>query len=276
MQAARKIKEPEEILALYFERKKSKVGGYSLRALARDIQKSPAYVSQVLAGKRRLSPDLYGKISEVLELDVMARKQLSLSVVLCSSLPEEVKADLESSLEENSGQDAYGKYEESHLPEFDILRNWYFVSILDLVTLSNFKPDISWIAKKLKISHYQADMAVKALFAAKLLTEENGLWKKTKFKMVFSTKSSKETVRVFHKQMIEKAVVELTTKTHAEAFQKRLITGLSTATNPQNIERAKHRLNEMIFELSEILAEGECTELYQLNIQLFMLTEEDV
>lgn len=275
MQAAIKLRTPTEILGYYLERKKSKNRGYSLRALARDIDLSPAFISQVISGKRRLTPEVFVLLTDALEVDELARRQLSLSLVFNSSLPAEAKKDLNSSLQNPRAQKEYAQYEESHLPEFDLLRNWYSIAILDMVSLKGFKPQIEWIARRLKISRYQAEIAIRALFDVGLLVDEQGVWKKAKGKLRFSTKSSKESVRHYHKQMIEKAVTELTTKTDQESFERRLITGLSMAVNPNNIEKAKARLNEVMFEISEILTEGECTEVFQLNAQLFALTEKD-
>lgn len=203
----------------------------------------------------------------------MARRQLGLPLILNSNLPAEVKSDLQMTMCQTSASDEHARYEESHLPEFDLLRNWYYIAVLDLVTLSNFQNNPEWISKKLKISVYQAQTAVQILFKSGLLVEDCGSWKKSKHKLRFSTKNSKESVRLFHKQLMEKAITELTTKTDEAAFKKRLITGLSIATNPDNLERAKVRLNEMMFELSQILSEGECTELYHIGAQLFSLTE---
>jgi uncharacterized protein (TIGR02147 family) len=275
MQSAVKLKTPEEILNLYLERKKSRSLGYSMRALARDLGRSPAFISQVFSGKRRLSSELFAQLADILEIDSLARRQLSIALTMTSDLPAEVKADLQASLESGAGSEEYARYEESNLKDFDLLRSWYSVAILDLVSLKNFKPDLNWIAEKIGISVYQASTAVADLFKAGLLREEKGQWFKTKFKLRFSTKASKEAVRSFHRQMMEKALKELTTKTDAESFSKRLIAGHCVATNPRNLAKAKDRLAEMLFELAEILSEGDCTELYQINAQLFSLSESE-
>lgn len=263
-----------EILKTYLDRKKTKNGGYSLRALARDLGKSPSYMSQVLSGHRRLSADLYADLADKLELDGMARRNLSLSVINESDLPTEVKEDLKLSLDKVDAEEEYSRYEESAYLEFDILRHWYCVAILDLPSLSNFEPSIGWISKFLNISPYEAETTVQKLFSLGLLKEENGCWIKAKFKLRFSSTSSKTSIRLFHQQMMEKAIVELRTQTTDESFQRRLITGVTLATNPNNVKRAQQRMNEMLFELSEILTAGECTELYHIGAQLFPIARQ--
>lgn len=261
-------------MSLYFDRKKSKNAAYSLRALARDIGRSPAYVSQIFSGKRRLTPDLFEKLTNALEMDELARREFSLSLVFDSELAPEMKSDLRSSIEskDHLGQEEYGRYQESDLSDFDILTNWYSIAILDLVSLKNFRPQTPWIAKRLKLSVPQVEYAVQNLFAKGFLVEEDGAWRKSKYKLRFSTKTSKESVRNYHRQMIEKSLQELLLKTAKEDFEKRLITGITIASNPRSLEKAKMRLNEMLFEIAAIFSEGPCTELYQLNAQLFSLT----
>jgi hypothetical protein len=56
---------------------------------------------------------------------------------------------------------------------------------------------------------------------------------------------------------------------HAESFERRLITGISIAANPENLDRARDILLAALHEVASVLSEGECTELYHLNAQLF-------
>ena len=73
--------------------------------------------------------------------------------------------------------------------------------------------------------------------------------------------------------MIEKAKIELETKTFDSDFQKRLINGFTLAFNPANTEKVKAKLQELMSEISIAGSEGECTEVYQLNLQFFPLSD---
>ena len=44
--------------------------------------------------------------------------------------------------------------------------------------------------------------------------------------------------------------------------------------NPANLEKAKKKILEFQKELAELITEGDCTEVYQMNVQLFSLTGE--
>lgn len=265
-------KQTHKILKAYWARKQSKSRGYSLRALARDTGMSASYMSQIMSGKRALTSDLFYKMTDILEMDEMAKQKLSLSLFLNSKIPSESKDKLNQIMQSSPGLQEYEEYAEADLKDFDVIRNWYYVAILDLVSLKDFKPETSWVAEKLNISHYQAQTALTHLFLHGLLKAENGRWVKQKFKLRFSTNSSVQAVRSFHKSMIEKSIVELTSNVDQESFSKRLITGVCVATNTAQLEKAKDKINELMFEVSKILSEGECDEVYQLNTQLFSLT----
>ena len=64
------------ILKLYFDRKRVSTPAYSLRALARDLKVSPAYVSQVFNGKKPLPESRLAEIIRILDLDDIAVLQL--------------------------------------------------------------------------------------------------------------------------------------------------------------------------------------------------------
>lgn len=258
---------PHEILAAFFKRKQSKNQAYSVRALARDLKKSPSFVSQILNGKSKPSPAVLEELSKILDLDSIAKKQLGLAMILGSDLPKELKESYKNT--RNDSEEEYTSYQEANFVEFDCLKHWYYIAILDLCSLINFKPEIPVIARTLGISKTQTEIAVKELFAKGLLQETAKGWKKTTFKLRFSTNASRDVVRSYHRQMIEKSLVELKDKTDPESFKNRLITGLCIAANPKNIERAKLRLEEALFEASQILSEGDCTQLYHINLQLF-------
>ena len=68
--------EAHEILKLYFERKKLTNPSYSMRALARDMNVSPAYVSTILSGKKQVAVSRLKDFIKVLDLDDIATLQL--------------------------------------------------------------------------------------------------------------------------------------------------------------------------------------------------------
>lgn len=72
MQSA--IEAPEftarEFVSAILRRRQNRNAAYSLRAFARDLEIAPAHLSQVLNGKRRLSPDLASRLASKLSLNI--------------------------------------------------------------------------------------------------------------------------------------------------------------------------------------------------------------
>jgi len=165
------------------------------------------------------------------------------------------------------------KNEEVPTSQFHILSRWYYLSLLDLCTCKEFTDDPEWIAKRLGITPFEAKRAWQMLLQGRWVKRTETGWTKSNKHLRFPTRQSQEVVRNYHRQTLEKAQKELN-KTDPESFAKRLISGASVAVNPEKIEEAKLRLHAALVEISKLLSEGPCTEVYQLQVQLFPVTRE--
>ncbi|MBP9682347.1 MAG: TIGR02147 family protein [Bacteriovorax sp.] len=259
---------PHEILKLYFERKKLTNPSYSLRALARDLNVSPAYVSNVLQGKKALPQKRLKDFIQQLDLDDIGILQLKNAL-----FPDE-RIDISSHNHFTpEGIDFFNRFKPLDKRKYDILNDWFNIAILDLTTCEGFMNDPVWIAKKLKINQLEVEIALENLKRHGLLTEEEGVLKKQESKLRFPTKMSQTVIRNFHKQMIKKAYDELNAKTEDNDFTNRLITGATFALNQENIELLKEKIQQAIYEVSSHATEGNCQSVYQLNVQFFSLSK---
>lgn len=243
---------------------------YSARAFARDINLSPAYVSMILNGKKKLSLDRAEQISNFIGMKGQ-KKNSFLKAVALSSVASESWSSLRV-------QNLLGSKEiirdvfPLEADRFQFFSNWYHVAILDLVTCNNFKNDIPWISSRLKISPSVAACALDRLIRLGLLEKKGRSLVKIKSHVSVPTKKSLSYVRSFHSQMIDKAKQNLNSSGENE-FQSREISGITMAVNPDHIPLAKEKIKEFKKEISKILTEGSCTEVFQMNIQLFPLTD---
>lgn len=255
----------DNILTTYFERKKLNNPKYSLRALARDLDLSASYVSQVMTGKKTLSESRIKDFVRVLELDDIAVIQLRRSMNL----------DQDYSGKPISGDDLnfLSKYSPLEEKKYHILSDWYNIAIMDLTTTIGFQSDPHWIAKRLGLSVLEVEIALERLLEAKLIMKKDGAYIKSENKMRLPTSRSKQIIRKFHKQMIEKAYQELHHNTSEDDFRARLITGATFAIKKDQIEDIQKHIHEKLYEIGELSAKENCDELYQLNIQFFPLTK---
>lgn len=260
---------PHNILNIYFERKKLSFPHYSLRALARDLNISPAYASTIMSGKKPIPLNQLQAFIKLLELDDIAILQLK------NALYPEAKKDLPA----NDNQlditdlDFINKYKPLDKKKYDILNNWYNIAILDLTTCEGFESSPVWISKKLKISQLETEIAIENLKRHKLLQEIDGKLQKVELKIRFPTKISQTVVRKFHKEMIKKAYDEISTKTEDADFEHRLILGSTFAVNESKIGVLKEIIQKALYEVSSSATDGPCQSVYQLNIQFFPLAK---
>jgi DNA-binding Lrp family transcriptional regulator len=228
---------------------------YSLRAMARNFGVSPAYLSQVMNGHKRLPIARAIQFSQVMKLDASGAEAL-----LRAAAP-------------RTGAPAGASYQSLEFDQFKAMSGWYHVAILDLAETRGFRGEAAWIAKRLKISPVQAAEALERLQDLGLLTRKRGSLRKSSAHMAVSAGTSRGAIREHHKQMIGKALEALGDAT-PEAFAKRSVTGITLTVNPAKLEEAYTMINDFRRHLEAHLSTGAQTEVYQLNVQFFNLSHE--
>jgi hypothetical protein len=74
--------------------------------------------------------------------------------------------------------------------------------------------------------------------------------------------------------MIQKASLLMQLTPSEQDFSERLISGVAFAGNPSKLPEAKVIIEEAMYKAAELLASGNCTEIFQLNLQLFKLSKQ--
>ena len=76
--------------------------------------------------------------------------------------------------------------------------------------------------------------------------------------------------------MIKKASDVLKSCTTDKDYSRRLISGITFTANPDHLLECKKELENIIHQVSSKFSKGSCTEVYQINIQLFPLTTQNI
>lgn len=263
---------PHLIIKKYFARKQKVNPKYSLRSFARDLDVNPGFVSRLLNGKQEIPLQRLDQIAKILEMDSLTSKELkkSMAATLLKDMgldPSEIGKSKVGSILQFDDRAMTAK-------EMSVLSPWYNITILELVTCANFKMEAGWIAKRLNLTNEQVERSLSYLTEnGYLQKDEEGQVTKTNKQLRLPTKLSVGIIRQFHKNMMEFAVKEMFQKTGDKDFTERLITSTSIAVNKENIPKAKERMLEMQIEIAEILRAGECTEVFDLTLALFPLTQ---
>ncbi len=264
------ILKPHLILTRALKRKQKAFSGYSRRALARDLGVSSAFVTKILTGVRNLPAERIKRMARLLDMDLSEQENLVQSIIVHTIKSPELRAIArKSSGHLNSQMDIYGRCDRT---QFGVLREWYNIAILDMVTCKNFDPDTSKIASKLGIHIRQAQESLDGLSKAGLIERIGDTYRKVEGETFFPATKSLPEIRNFQKQMIQKALVTLSSAEQSE-YERRLITGFTIAANREHLETIKKMIFDFLSLASTTLSQGDCEEVYQLNVQFFPLTK---
>ncbi len=257
-----------EIIHSAFNRKKSSFPSYSRSALARDCGVSTAFMSNIFTGKKVIPSKKFDAFCRCLELDSTDKAKLASYLIVEKGR----KSFGLASLDLYNNQEAKTpKRSNSPVPATK-LAHWYYLAVLEALATQSTN-SISKMAEKLKITQYQFENAMDFLRSHQLIHQANGVWVKKNDHIFFPVGKSKKDVRNFHKQMMQQALVDLNIDHDEARFKKRMYTSYTFSANKNKIEEIKVKLQKLLSEITESAGEGECSEVYQCNLQFFPLLE---
>jgi hypothetical protein len=217
---------------------------YSLRSFAKSLEMDPSSLSQILSGKRPISKKMVG--------DICSRVAAS---------PKELRAF---GLLASAGHTE--DYFQVGLDSFAIISDWYHFAIVELTSVSGFKPDPRWIGRKLGITAEEAKAAIARLQRAGLLAFENGnLNRTTKCFTNQSNVSTSSAHRELQRQILQKALLAVD-----ECLpEEKDITSMTMAVDESNLLRAREMIRKFRRDLCDLLEDGEQSRVYHLGVQLY-------
>ncbi|MEA9355472.1 TIGR02147 family protein [Bacteriovorax sp. PP10] len=228
---------------------------FSLRAFARMVDVSPAVLSRILSGKRKLTFNLATRIADALVLGPVERDTL-------------YSFFLSSSSEEKTEEEKVQK--ELSIDCFNAMKEWYHYGITQLLYIESFKEDSKWISKMLSITELEAKMAIERLLRLEILDrDENGKLYRTATHLSTTTDIASAGIRHFQKQILEKSIESL----EKDDVLERDITSITIAINEDRLAEAKLEIKKFRMKMSEFLSTGEKTRVYNLGVHLIPLSK---
>lgn len=224
---------------------------YSLRSFAKFLEVSPSALSAMLNKKRSITE----------------KTQLHLAMKLGQS-----SAKIQKLIQSRVNRDAL--FSELCDDDFTIISDWYHYAILELLALKSFFFTPSNIAKSLKITVTQAQIALERLERVGLIKNENDQWvdvsggRTTNINdKVVSAAGIKQQAQILEKS---KEALELIPK------NERNHTSMTVAVNKEDFEEAKVMIKKFRRELSAFLNKTPSpNQVYQLQISFFPLSERE-
>ena len=220
--------------------------GYSLRAFARDLDLPPSTLSEVLNGKKGVSPKRSDKIARRLQLPEWQIQFFCDLVAKEHAKSPKARQEAKRRLKERSPENQMHLLQQSALRA---LTSWVDLAILEITYLKDFQPHAAWIANKLGVEERLVRSSVDRLEKAALLKidRKTDLWVDASPFFSSTDGIPNESIRLFHKTVLQLALKKLDSADLESRTVKSAVFSISRARAP----RAKKILDDA---LSKIVA----------------------
>ncbi|MGZ3745393.1 MAG: TIGR02147 family protein [Pseudobdellovibrionaceae bacterium] len=256
------------ILNEFLQERRAANASYSLRSYARDLKVSPSTLSEVLNGKKGLSPRLANIIAINLRLPDWEQRYFCDLVSKEHAKSPRIRAEAKKRLEERKQENHIRVLNQRAMKS---LTSWVDLAILELTYMKNFEGEISWISKKLQVPGPVVASSIKRLTEAGLLEIDikTGRW--LDVSPLFSSTDGvpNESIRNFHKTVLNFALKKL----ESPDLQSRTIKSVIFSVAADKIPIAQQILNDAITQLV-LLADNsdqDRNEVLCFSAQLFSL-----
>lgn len=245
---------------------------YSLRAFARDLQISPSRLSEVLNSKQGLSRKAATAIAGKLDFTLEEQEYFCDLVTSLHSRSKTERQGAKVRIEQ-----AKKDFDEDHqfkLETFKVLSEWYHGAIFEMCKMNDFKYDKFYIAKKLKISMIQVELAVERLIRLKMIRLDGDKLLSLPSAGIGRPKLGTppaECIKMAHKQCITKACDAL----YSQTQEQREIHSNIFVMDKSDLIEAKVEIQNFLRNFIKNRKEKAQNrdEVYCLSLQLFSLLE---
>lgn len=255
----------QRVLVQELARRKRGNEHYSLRAFARDLNLESSFVSKLVHGKRRVTPNLLARLAPALGLEPADVARLA----RCAKQGSMTK--LEQGSVSLARQSEALEFEQLHTDSIMLVTEWYHFAILELWRVQGFKCEPTWIAKRLDIAPVEVIDALERLERCKLLgrTSDGRLCLKSGNNSTVGTRPTSQALRLLQKKNLELAARALDRVSVAERDHSTV----TMAISKHKLGLAKERIQAFRRELCAFLEDTDTHDaVYNLTISLYPLT----
>lgn len=251
----------QDILNQKLKERRLKNSRYSMRAFAKSLDMDAGLLSKYLNGKREVPVQFMEQHGESLGIE---------SSNLSKIEKERKDKEIIKSFRLKTPKADYSSINEIHR---DVIQNWQYYALLELMKVGEFKPCHKWISKELHITGARAKKLVSELVSAKYLqVNEDGSW--IDLTQGSSTHVlSDEEINMANKES-QRRILDLAKGAIDEITPEfREQSSMMMATNKEKILKAKVLIRDFRRKLCDFLEDtNEYDSIYQLSLSLFPLT----
>ncbi|MDX9731196.1 MAG: TIGR02147 family protein [Bdellovibrionales bacterium] len=232
---------------------------YSLRAYARDLGLHPATLSQVLKGTRPLPLKDSLRVAEALRLSAVERTLFMESFYRSKVSIDNIKI---SSIDERYILD------ESN---YKILAEWEHFAVLTAFDLEDFVCNAETVSELFGITKNRAKVVIDNLVTSGLLISNPGevYFTRTRTSVRTTEDTPNQALKDGHKEVLDMGKLKIDTTD----VMLRDFSAMTIALDMEKLTEAKTIIREFRRKMTALLREGSRTEVYQLAIQFYPLTQ---
>ena len=255
------------ILKTYLVEKQKANPKFSLRAFAKRVKVSPGQLSQILSNKKIIASEKALEVADLLHFSEDEKELFHQLSILEATKDENARYYIQERVQARYPQNPF---ELLNYDTFKVVSEWYHFAIIEMLELKDFKPDISWIANKLKLEPLQVELALDRLERLKFIKRTKKKWKKLKTHYLAETKVPTSAHTQYHRQTLNHALNHL----EQQDASARYFSSVVFPMDKSKISKAKEKIDAFRLEMEKLLSKGTSkTHIYQLALQLFNITE---
>ncbi|NUM87640.1 MAG: TIGR02147 family protein [Bdellovibrionales bacterium] len=244
--------------------------GDSIRNLAKRMGLSHTLLVMFLQGKRPLRVKHAGAIAQGLGLDAQARLYLQALIQFEGARDPQEKQLCQLWLSELHPDGAI--LHTRVVDEFEVISNWIHMAILSIASLRDFDPAPEAIAARLgaKVTAHEVRAAISRLKSLGLIrVEAGGRFVPTQAQVTTQNDVISQGARAYHKQVMDLAKDAL----DRQPLEAREFQSFAIDVARDRIPLAKELIRKFRTQFVKAMKADVTEEVYQMNIQLFQLTE---
>jgi uncharacterized protein (TIGR02147 family) len=259
-----------EFLKFHFEMKKNLNPNWSYGVWAKRLGlKATSSLTKILSGDRDPGPEITSKLVSFLNFDTI-EEQYFCDLIRLSKIKDDTR--LKMMLMEKMGREhPDAKLQVIDDRSFDIISNWFCLTIREMVKLQDFVEDAEWIQKRLmfEVPQEQISKAIQDLLHQGLLKRSKEGKLVTSTGLLHTTNDiASEVIKKYHEQMLDNAKSAL----RKVSVEEREFSSETFTIDANKLPEAKEFLREFKSKFVRIFEEQSGSETYQFQMQFFPLT----
>lgn len=243
--------DPVEIVISNF-----KNSGSSLRSFSKHLEISPSTLSKILSGKRGIPKS--------------QAKRFAQKLISSTSEQEEfIEAVLEHKNSSNNNKDSDDLIldQNDSVDMFNILAEWEFFAILNVIKIKNFDHSPAFLARSLNISLKRVNHCLQILQKNNFISIDNGEITRLARNLYTTNDVLSRALKLAHLEELELAKNRINVDVERKYYKSMTFTMAQ-----KDMNKLKRYIDKMISDAEKLTDDSEPEEVYLLSTQLFPIT----